>query len=52
MDTAGHFAPLGHFVGMDSPASAVMAPRSCFGRSRPGPSLIEDLEEDHYYRQA
>ena len=51
VDAAGHFAPLGHFVGMDSPASAAIT-RELLGWEPTGPSLIEDLEEDHYYRQA
>ena len=46
-----HFAPLGHFVGLDSPASAAIT-RELLGWEPTGPSLIEDLEQDHYYRQA
>jgi nucleoside-diphosphate-sugar epimerase len=51
VDAIEHFAPLGHFVGMDSPASAAIT-RELLGWEPTGPSLIEDLEEDHYYRQA
>jgi nucleoside-diphosphate-sugar epimerase len=51
VDAAEHFAPLGHFVGMDSPASAAIT-RELLGWEPTGPGLIEDLEEDHYYRQA
>jgi len=50
VDAAEHFAPLGHFVGIDSPASAVIT-QEMLGWEPNGPSLIEDLEEDHYYRQ-
>ncbi len=47
-DAAEHFAPLGHFVGLDSPASAAIT-RELLGWEPSGPSLMEDLEEDHYY---
>jgi nucleoside-diphosphate-sugar epimerase len=46
-----HFAPLGHFVGLDGPASAAIT-RELLGWEPTGPSLIEDLEQDYYYRQA
>jgi hypothetical protein len=48
---AEHFAHLGHFVAVDSPASAAVT-REMLGWDPDGPSLLEDLEEDHYYRQA
>ena len=51
VDAAEHFAPLGHFVGLDSPASAAIT-RELLGWEPTGPSLIEDLEGDHYYRPA
>jgi nucleoside-diphosphate-sugar epimerase len=46
-----HFAPLGHFAGLDSPASAA-GTRALLAWEPTGPSLIEDLEQDHYYRSA
>jgi nucleoside-diphosphate-sugar epimerase len=49
-DAAEHFFPLGHFAGMDSPASAAIT-RELLAWEPTGPSLQEDLEEDHYYRQ-
>ncbi len=48
---AEHFFPLGHFVAMDSPATANIT-RELLGWEPTGPTLLEDLEEDHYYRQA
>jgi nucleoside-diphosphate-sugar epimerase len=50
-DAAEHFFPLGHFVGLDSPATADIT-RELLGWEPTGPTLLEDLEEDHYYRQA
>jgi nucleoside-diphosphate-sugar epimerase len=50
-DAVEHFSPLGHFVGVDSPASAEIT-RELFAWKPTGPSLLEDLEQDHYYRQA
>jgi nucleoside-diphosphate-sugar epimerase len=47
-DAAEHFAPLGHFVGLDSPASAVVT-RDLLAWEPTGPGLLEDLEQDHYY---
>jgi nucleoside-diphosphate-sugar epimerase len=44
-----HFSFLGHFVGMDSPASAVIT-RELLGWTPTGPSLLDDLDQDHYYR--
>jgi nucleoside-diphosphate-sugar epimerase len=49
-DAVEHFAHLGHFVALDSPASAVMT-RELLAWEPTGPSLIEDLEENHYYRE-
>jgi nucleoside-diphosphate-sugar epimerase len=48
-DAVEHFAVLGHFVGLDSPASAVVT-REMLAWEATGPSLLEDLEQDHYYR--
>lgn len=48
-DASEHFAFLGPFVGLDSPASATIT-RELLGWKPTGPSLLEDLEQDHYYR--
>jgi nucleoside-diphosphate-sugar epimerase len=48
-DAVEHFAHLGHFVGLDSPATAVIT-RELLGWEPSGPTLLEDLEQDHYYR--
>ena len=37
-----HFGPLGHFVGLDSPATAVVT-RELLGWEPTGPTLLEDL---------
>jgi nucleoside-diphosphate-sugar epimerase len=50
-ETGEHFAHLSHFVALDSPATAV-ATRELLGWRPSGPSLLDDLEQDHYYRQA
>ena len=50
-DAAEHFAHLGHFVAVDSPAAAAVT-RELLAWEPTGPSLLEDLEQDHYYRQA
>jgi hypothetical protein len=44
----GHLA---HFVGLDSPATGA-ATRRLLGWDPVGPTLLEDLEQDHYYRPA
>jgi nucleoside-diphosphate-sugar epimerase len=49
-DAAGHFGHLGHFVGLDSPATAIVT-RELLAWQPTGPSLLQDLEQDHYYRQ-
>jgi nucleoside-diphosphate-sugar epimerase len=49
-DAVAHFAPLGNFVALDSPATAAIT-RELLGWEPTGPSLLEDLDEDHYYRQ-
>ena len=49
-DAVEHFAPLGHFVALDSPATAATT-RELLAWEPTGPGLLEDLEEDHYYRQ-
>jgi nucleoside-diphosphate-sugar epimerase len=50
-EAVDHFAPLGHFAGLDSPASAAIT-RELLGWEPTGPTLLEDLAEDHYFRQA
>jgi nucleoside-diphosphate-sugar epimerase len=50
-DAAEHFAPLGPFVALDGTASAAIT-RELLGWEPTGPSLLEDLEQDHYYRPA
>jgi len=47
-DAAEHFGHLGHFAGLDSPAKAVVT-RDLLGWRPSGPSLLEDLEQDHYF---
>jgi nucleoside-diphosphate-sugar epimerase len=49
-DAAGHFAPIGPFAGVDCPATAAIT-RELLGWEPTGPSLLEDLEQDYYYRQ-
>ena len=50
-DAAEHFDFLGHFAGLDCPVNATIT-RELLGWKPTGPSLLEDLEQDHYYRQA
>jgi nucleoside-diphosphate-sugar epimerase len=45
-----HFGPLGLFAGVDSPASADIT-RELLGWEPTGPTLLEDLDQDHYYRR-
>jgi nucleoside-diphosphate-sugar epimerase len=49
-EAAEHFGPLGHFVSLDSPATAIVT-RELLGWAPTGPTLLQDLEEDFYYRQ-
>jgi nucleoside-diphosphate-sugar epimerase len=48
-DAFDHFAPLGPMAGLDSPATAAIT-RELLGWEPSGPSLLEDLEEGHYFR--
>ena len=48
-EAVDHFGPLGHFVGLDSPANATIS-RELLGWEPTGPGLLEDLEQEHYYR--
>jgi hypothetical protein len=45
-----HFGPLGHFAGMDFPATALIT-EELLGWKATGPTLIEDLDQGHYFRQ-
>ncbi len=49
-DAVEHFTYLGRFVALDSPATSVMT-REMLEWEPSGPSLLEDLEQDYYYRQ-
>jgi nucleoside-diphosphate-sugar epimerase len=48
-DAVAHFGSLGHFFAADTPASAAVT-RSLLGWEPTGPSLLDDLEQDFYYR--
>jgi nucleoside-diphosphate-sugar epimerase len=48
-DAAGHFAHLGRFVAVDTPAAAAVT-RQLLGWEPAGPSLLDDLEQGHYFR--
>jgi hypothetical protein len=48
-DAVEHFAHLGHFVALDSPATAAVT-RELLAWKPTGLGLLEDLEQDHYYR--
>jgi nucleoside-diphosphate-sugar epimerase len=50
-DALEHFAHLGPLVGLDSPASAAIT-SALLDWEPTGPSLLDDLDQDHYYRQA
>ena len=49
-DAVEHFAHLGHFASIDTPASATIT-RELLGWEPTGPSLLDDLDQDHYYRR-
>ncbi len=49
-DAVEHFAHLGRFVALDSPATATIT-KELLAWEPTGPGLLEDLEQDHYYRQ-
>jgi nucleoside-diphosphate-sugar epimerase len=44
-----HFGFMAHFVGLDSPVSAAIT-RDLLGWEPTGPSLLEDLEQGHYFK--
>lgn len=48
-EAVDHFGPLGHFVGLDSPADATIS-HALLGWQPTGPGLLEDLEQEHYFR--
>jgi len=48
-EAAERFAHLAHFVGVDTPASAAIT-RELLGWEPTGPSLLDDLGQEHYYR--
>jgi nucleoside-diphosphate-sugar epimerase len=43
-----HFTYLAHFVAIDSPAASSVT-RELLGWQPSGPSLLQDLDQDHYY---
>jgi len=47
-DAAGHFAWLGGFIGLDSPASSALT-RELLGWQPVHPGLIDDLDKGHYF---
>lgn len=50
-DAPEHFGFLAQFAALDSPVTAT-ATRELLGWEPTGQSLLDDLEQDHYYRQA
>jgi nucleoside-diphosphate-sugar epimerase len=48
-DAVEHFSHLGHFAALDSPASAAVT-RALLAWEPTGPSLLEDLDQGHYFR--
>ncbi|HEY3833658.1 MAG TPA: SDR family oxidoreductase [Acidimicrobiia bacterium] len=48
-EAVAHFGPLGHFAGLDSPATATIT-RELLGWEPTGPTLLDDLDVEHYYR--
>ena len=48
-DAPEHFGFLARFVALDSPVTATIT-RQLLGWEPTGPGLLEDLEQDHYYR--
>ncbi len=47
---AGHFGHLGHFAGVDSPATAAVT-RQMLGWAPTGPGLLDDLDMGHYFNR-
>jgi nucleoside-diphosphate-sugar epimerase len=50
-DAPAHFTWMAHFLGLDSPASSELT-RERFDWHPTGPSLLEDLDQGHYFRQS
>ena len=50
-EAVAHFGPLGHFVGMDSPAGAAIT-SDLLDWHPTGPGLIEDLNQGHYFKSS
>jgi len=48
-DAPEHFGYLARFVALDSPVTATIT-RQLLGWQPTGPSLLQDLRQDHYYR--
>lgn len=48
-DAVAHFGYLGFFVGLDSPATSAIT-RQLLAWEPTGRRLLEDLDEEHYYR--
>jgi nucleoside-diphosphate-sugar epimerase len=48
-EAPAHFTWLGHFISLDSPASSAIT-RELLGWKPVQPGLIEDLDQEHYYR--
>ncbi len=46
-----HFSHLGHFAALDSPATAALT-EELLGWQPTGPSLLEDLDQGHYFRSS
>jgi nucleoside-diphosphate-sugar epimerase len=49
-DAVAHFAHLGHFVALDSPATSAIT-RRLLAWEPTGPSLLQDLDQGHYFRE-
>jgi nucleoside-diphosphate-sugar epimerase len=49
-DALEHFAPLGAFIGIDSPASSALT-RELMGWEPAQPGLIDDLDQGHYFQK-
>jgi nucleoside-diphosphate-sugar epimerase len=48
-DAVEHFSHLGHFASLDSPATAAIT-RGLLAWEPTGPSLLDDLDQGHYFR--
>lgn len=49
-DAMEHFGPIGGFVSLDIPASSAIT-RELLGWQPTGPSLLEDLDQGHYFKR-